>query len=69
MNLPNYQDYPYRTGGGGLIKPDVCAPGVNTVTTTLGGGYAQFSGTSASTPMAAGAAAIMLQADSTLTTE
>jgi hypothetical protein len=63
------RDYPYSTGLGGLIKPDLCAPGVYTITTTLGGTYTNFSGTSAATPIVSGGIAVMLSADSTLTPE
>jgi bacillopeptidase F len=45
------------------IKPDVVAPGVSIVSTIPGGGYGTLSGTSFSAPHAAGAIALMLQAD------
>ncbi len=71
---PQYQDYPYGGGQGGLIKPDLVAPGYyvqgyqyNTRSTQEGGGYVDFGGTSAATPHVAGAMAILLSADSTLT--
>jgi thermitase len=40
---------------------EVSAPGVDILTTTLGGGYATGTGTSAATPYAAGVAALMRQ--------
>ncbi len=53
-------------GPGGSIKPEVCAPGVNVVIPT--GGYWYYaSGTSVSSPMVAGVAALILQYDPTLT--
>jgi subtilisin family serine protease len=62
-----YQDYPYSGGDGGLTKPDLCAPGPGTLSTQLGGGYSEFSGTSAASPHIAGAMAILLQANPELT--
>jgi subtilisin family serine protease len=58
---PDYWDYPVGGFGGllqGLIKPDVVAP-TNVTTTTLGGGYTTFGGTSASTPHLGGASALL----------
>jgi subtilisin len=49
---------------GGLI--DVMAPGVGVHTSGLGGGQVTLSGTSASAPIAAGVAALMLQANAAL---
>ena len=46
---------------------DVSAPGVSVYTTTVGGGYSSASGTSFSSPVVAGAAALMLSANSKLT--
>ncbi|MEE9152009.1 MAG: S8 family serine peptidase [Thermoplasmata archaeon] len=49
----------------GRIKPDVCAVGeeVRSPNAGSGTGYGDFGGTSAATPMAAGLAALMLQAN------
>ncbi len=57
-----YLDYAYSTGEGGLIKPDLVAPGEDVLSTRMGGGYLTFTGTSASCPHLAGAMALMLQA-------
>jgi len=46
---------------------DILAPGVNITSSLMGGGNITQSGTSMSTPMAAGVAALMLQANSALT--
>ena len=45
----------------GRIKPDVVACGVGTYCAVPGGGYGQVDGTSLSTPLVAGASAILLQ--------
>ena len=67
-----FGDYPYTPGSAtafGLIRPDVCAPGVkitslNRKSTT---GYSTGSGTSCSTPCVAGCMALMLSKNDNLT--
>ncbi|MDP3025076.1 MAG: S8 family serine peptidase [candidate division Zixibacteria bacterium] len=50
----------------GKIKPDVCACGVGTYCANVSGGYSNINGTSLSTPLVAGACALILQADTTI---
>lgn len=56
-----YNDYPFRPGMG-LIKPDICAPGVNiTSISNIGNSsYTVKSGTSMATPCVAGVMALIL---------
>lgn len=51
----------------GKIKPDICARGVNTFCALDNGAYGTATGTSLSTPLVAGACALMLEADTNLT--
>ncbi len=64
-NDPAYWPYPSWN----LLKPDVVAPGVGVLTTMPGGGFQAWSGTSLSSPLVAGAVALLLQKDPTLTFE
>ena len=61
----DYADYPYTPGSlteFGLIRPDVCAPGVSIKSADYNGnnGYSVKSGTSMATPCVAGCMALML---------
>ncbi len=51
----------------GRFKPEIVAPGVNIYSTKLGGGYITETGTSMATPHAAGAAALLLEYNRSLT--
>lgn len=62
-----FGDYPYEPGIG-LIRPDVCAPGVDikSLNYQTNTGYTSMSGTSMATPCAAGCMALMLSKDPNL---
>ena len=65
-----FGDYPYNPGIG-LIRPDVCAPGVDikSINYQSNTGYTLMSGTSMATPCVAGCMALMLSKDINLTPE
>ena len=72
--VAQYNDYPYSSGSPtniGLIRPDVCAPGVNIKSLDWSGtsGYCLKSGTSMATPCVSGTVALMLSKDHELTPE
>lgn len=63
----SFGDYPYNPGIG-LIRPDVCAPGVDIISLShTGEGYAKMSGTSQATPCVAGVISLMLSKNPNLT--
>ena len=71
-DVAQYNDYPYSSGSStniGLIRPDVCAPGVNikSLDWNTTNGYCLKSGTSMATPCVAGTIALMLSKDHELT--
>ena len=49
-----------------FTKPDLCAPGVGITSSTTGGGFASFNGTSMASPHVAGVAALILEKDAGL---
>jgi subtilisin family serine protease len=49
-----------------LTKPDLCGPGVGITSSTTGGGFASFNGTSMASPHVAGVAALILEKDAGL---
>ncbi len=64
LQYAEFWDYPYGGFGGGLqalVKPDVVCY-TNVTTTTNGGGYTSFGGTSAATPHLGGALALLRSA-------
>ena len=58
----SYADYPYLPGREiGLIRPDVCAPGVDIISCNNSGGYIIMDGTSQAAPCVTGVVCLMLQ--------
>ena len=71
-DVSQYNDYPYSSSSSsaiGLIRPDVCAPGVNIKSLDFNttNGYCLKSGTSMATPCVAGTIALMLSKNPELT--
>ncbi|MCL1850042.1 MAG: S8 family peptidase [Bacteroidetes bacterium] len=68
QNITGFNDYPYNPGMG-LIRPDVCAPGVSikSCTHNNNSGYTLMDGTSMATPCVSGVMALMLSKNLTLT--
>ena len=73
-DVPQYGDYPYTAGSPteiGLIRPDICAPGVQikSLDYTTTDGYTLMDGTSMATPLVTGTIALMLSKNKELTPE
>lgn len=71
-DVAEYNDYPYAAGSPtaiGLIRPDICAPGVQIKSLDFNttDGYTLMDGTSMATPLVAGAIALMLSKNHELT--
>ena len=71
-DVTQYNDYPYTAGSTteiGLIRPDICAPGVQIKSLDFNtiDGYTLMDGTSMATPLVAGTIALMLSKNHELT--
>ena len=71
-DVTQYNDYPYTSGSTteiGLIRPDICAPGVQikSLDYNTTDGYTLMDGTSMATPLVAGTIALMLSKNHELT--
>lgn len=71
-DVPEYSDYPYSAGSAtqiGLIRPDICAPGVQIKSLDYSNinGYTLMDGTSMATPLVTGTIALMLSKNRELT--
>ena len=68
QDLEPFNDYPYNPGIG-LIRPDICAPGVDITSLDYSSndGHTIMSGTSMATPCVAGIMCLMLEKDPSLT--
>ncbi|MBQ4547715.1 MAG: S8 family peptidase [Bacteroidales bacterium] len=64
----DFNDYPYDDANIGLIRPDICAPGVSIVSLDYANieGHATMSGTSMATPCVAGIICLMLEKNPSL---
>ena len=65
-----FNDYVYNNGESiGLIRPDICAPGVSIISLdySSNNGHASMNGTSMATPCVAGIMCLMLEKDPSLT--